>query len=91
VKYVEALIGPETINTIPLETMNAYRDHGNPVLRLEDDLEGTERVVQHLAETGIELDTVTSQLENEGIEKFVNPFDKLMQTLEQKRSKAQAG
>ncbi|WP_020676195.1 transaldolase [Geopsychrobacter electrodiphilus] len=90
VKYVEALIGPETINTIPLETLNAYRDHGNPALRLEGDLEGTERILQHLPETGIDLDTVTSQLENEGIEKFVKPFDKLLQALEQKRSSAQA-
>jgi len=85
VKYVEALIGTETINTIPLETLNAYRDHGNPALRLEDDLEGTERVLQHLAETGIDLETVTSQLENEGIEKFVKPFDKLIQALEKKK------
>lgn len=85
VKYVEALIGPETINTIPLETLNAYRDHGNPALRLEDDLEGTEQVLQHLAETGIDLDTVTSQLENEGIEKFVKPFDNLIQALERKK------
>jgi transaldolase len=86
VKYVEALIGPESINTIPLETLNAYRDHGNPALRLEDDLEGTERVLQHLAETGIDLDTVTSQLENEGIEKFVKPFDNLIQALERKKN-----
>lgn len=86
VKYVEALIGPETINTIPIETMNAYRDHGNPAFRLEDDLAGTERVLQHLAETGIDLDTVTSQLENEGIEKFVKPFDKLIQALERKKN-----
>ncbi|MBW4054694.1 MAG: transaldolase [Proteobacteria bacterium] len=86
VKYVEALIGPETINTIPLETLNAYRDHGNPALRLEDDLEETEQVLQHLAETGIDLDAVTSQLENEGIEKFVKPFDKLILALERKKN-----
>ncbi len=86
VKYVEALIGPETINTIPLETLNAYRDHGNPALRLEDDLEETEQLLQHLAETGINIDAVTSQLENEGIEKFVKPFDKLIQALERKKN-----
>lgn len=90
VKYVEALIGPETINTIPLETLNAYRDHGNPALRLEDDLEETELVLQHLAKTGIDLDTVTSQLENKGIDKFIKPFDNLIQALEQKRSLARA-
>jgi transaldolase len=91
VKYVEALIGPETINTIPLETLNAYRDHGNPALRLEDDLDQARRIFHQLTETGIDLDTITMQLENEGIDKFISPFDKLMEALEQKRSKAWAG
>lgn len=90
VKYVEALIGPETVNTIPLETLNAYRDHGNPMPRLEEDPEGTDQVLRHLTESGIDLDSVTSQLENEGIAKFVKPFDSLMQALEQKRSLAGA-
>jgi transaldolase len=89
VKYVEALIGSETINTIPLETLIAYRDHGNPEFRLEEDPDGTNRVLQHLAETGIDLDSVTEQLENEGIEKFIKPFDKLMQSLERKKNFAE--
>jgi transaldolase len=91
VKYVEALIGPDTINTIPLETLVAYRDHGIPALRLEEDLEESRRVLRQLTGTGIDLDTITTQLENEGIERFVTPFDKLMQSLERKRSKARAG
>jgi transaldolase len=91
VKYVEALIGPETINTIPLETLNAYRDHGNPALRLEDDLDGVELVLKHLAKTGIDLDAVTSQLEIEGIEKFVKPFDNLIQALERKKNETAGG
>ena len=86
VKYVEALIGPDTINTIPLETLAAYRDHGNPALRLEEDPEEARRVLMLLPETGIDLDTVTMQLEKEGIEKFVKPFDKLVQTLERKKN-----
>jgi len=86
VKYVEALIGPETINTIPLETLTAYRDHGKPALRLETDLDEAMKVLKRLPETGIDLDTVTMQLENEGIEKFVKPYDKLMQTLERKKN-----
>lgn len=89
VKYVEALIGPDTINTVPLETLAAYRDHGNPALRLETDLEEAMRVLKRLSEAGVDLDAVTAQLENEGIEKFVKPFDKLMQTLERKRSPAE--
>jgi transaldolase len=90
VKYVEALIGPETINTLPLETLIAYRDHGNPECRLEEDPEGTNRVLQHLADTGIDLDSITMLLENEGIAKFVKPFENLMQALEQKLSLARA-
>lgn len=86
VKYVEALIGPDTINTIPLETLAAYRDHGNPALRLEVDPDEAMRVLKRLPETGIDLDTVTMQLENEGIEKFVKPYEKLMQTLERKKN-----
>jgi transaldolase len=89
VKYVEALIGPDTINTIPLETLAAYRDHGNPALRLEEDPDEAMRVLKRLPETGIDLDTVTMQLENEGIEKFVKPYDKLMQTLERKKNTEQ--
>jgi transaldolase len=86
VKYVEALIGPDTINTIPLETLAAYRDHGNPALRLEIDPDEAMRVLKRLPETGIDLDKVTMQLENEGIEKFVKPYEKLMQTLERKKN-----
>jgi transaldolase len=89
VKYVEALIGPETINTIPLETLNAYRDHGNSEFRLEEDQEGTDLVLRHLTETGIDLYSVTEQLENEGIEKFIKPFDNLMQALERKKNFAE--
>jgi len=89
VKYVEALIGADTVNTVPLETLIAYRDHGNPAPRLEEDLEASKRVLQQLKETGIDLDAVTLQLENEGIEKFVNPFDKLLKTLEGKKNSAE--
>jgi len=84
VKYVEALIGPDTINTVPLVTLNAYRDHGNPALRLEEGVEEAHLCLKLLAEVGIDLDAVTQQLEDEGVEKFVKPFDKLMKTLEDK-------
>ncbi|MBT1070939.1 transaldolase [Pelotalea chapellei] len=84
VKYVEALIGANTVNTLPMETLLAYRDHGNPELRLEEGLEEAGRVLQRLPEAGIDLDAVTRHLEQEGVEKFVEPFDKLIQMLEQK-------
>ncbi len=84
VKYVEALIGPETVNTVPLETLTAYRDHGDPALRLEEGVEKARQVLAQLHDIGIDLDTVTRQLEEEGVEKFVKPFDKLLDRLKEK-------
>ncbi len=81
VKYVEALIGPDTINTMPPETMDAYRDHGRPAARLEEDLGGAERVMARLPEAGVDIDEVTQALEEEGVDKFVKPFDSLIGTL----------
>jgi transaldolase len=84
VKYVEALIGPDTVNTVPLETLVAYRDHGEPKARLELDVREAGRVLERLTELGISIDKVTQQLEDEGVEKFNKPFDKLMETLAQR-------
>jgi transaldolase len=83
VKYMEALIGPDTVNTAPLETLDAYRDHGEPKARLEQDVKEAHWVLRRLPELGISLDNVTRQLEDEGVEKFNKPFDKLMETLAQ--------
>jgi transaldolase len=87
VKYVEALIGPETVNTAPLETLNAYRDHGEPKARLEEDVKEAQSVLERLQELGINIDDVTRQLEDEGVAKFNQPFDKLMETLAQKSAR----
>ena len=84
IKYVEPLIGPETVNTMPEETLDAYRDHGNPAARLEEDLDKSEKVLADLAAVGIDIDRVTQQLEDEGVEKFNRPFDKLLQSIEQR-------
>jgi transaldolase len=81
VKYMEALIGPDTVNTAPLDTLDAYRDHGDPKPRLEQDVEEARLVLARLLELGISLDHVTHQLEDDGVEKFNKPFDKLLQTL----------
>ena len=80
-KYVESLIGPETVNTVPVETLDAYRDHGDPKARLEQDVQQAGWVLERLPELGISIDQVTQQLEDEGVEKFNKPFDKLMETL----------
>ncbi len=90
VKYVEALIGPDTINTLPMETLNAYRDHGDPAARLEQGVDKARRVLEMLPRVGIDLMEVTQQLEDEGVEKFVKPFDKLITALEEKRKEALA-
>ncbi len=88
VKYVEALIGPETVNTIPLETLNAYRDHGKPQARIEQEMESAQRVLDRLPEIGIEMSEVTQQLEDEGVAKFSKSYDSLMQSIEKKRAQA---
>ena len=87
VKYVESLIGPDTVNTVPLETIDAYRDHGDPKSRLEQDVKEANWVTAQLPELGVDIDKVTQQLEDEGVKKFDEPFDKLMETLTKKSSR----
>jgi transaldolase len=82
-KYVEALIGPNTINTVPTETLAGYRAHGEPKARLEEDIEQASRVLDSLPELGINLDQVTEQLEAEGVDKFNQAFDKLITALKE--------
>ncbi len=87
VKYVEPLIGPDTINTLPPQTLDAYREHGMPAARLEQDLAEATETPARLAQLGVDLETVAQELETEGVEKFVQPFDKLFSSLEQRRQK----
>jgi transaldolase len=86
IKYIEAIIGSDTVNTVPLETIEAYRDHGDPKLRLEQDVDEANWIMARLPELGISIDKVTQQLEDEGVKKFDEPFDKLMETLTKKSS-----
>jgi transaldolase len=86
VKYVDELIGPETVNTIPVDTLKAYRDHGDPKLRLEQDVEQALWVLQSLQKLGINIDKVTQQLEDEGVEKFNKAFDTLFDNLKKASS-----
>ena len=84
VKYVEALIGADTVNTLPMETLNAYRDHGEPQARLEQSIPEAHQVLAQLPALGINLDQLTQQLEDEGVNKFNKPFDKLLTILAQR-------
>jgi transaldolase len=83
--YVEQLIGADTVNTMPEETIEAYQDHGRPRARLESDLAQARRLLDDLAAAGVDYEDVTDTLEREGVEKFAASFDELLQALEQKR------
>ena len=86
VKYVETLIGRETINTMPPETLNAYRDHGKPSSQLEIGVREAYRVLEGLRQVGIDLDALTQELEDEGVTKFSKAFEQLMAALPKKRA-----
>jgi transaldolase len=84
--YVEQLIGPDTVNTMPEETIKDFQDHGVPRPRLEAELEQARQVFADLADAGVDYKDVTDTLEREGVEKFAAAFDELLQSLEGKRS-----
>lgn len=86
-KYVEALIGPDTVDTVPLETVDAFRDHGIAANTLEAGLDKATEVLAKLPGLGIDLAAITQQLEDEGIEKFNKPFEKLLNAIEEQKSK----
>ncbi|MEO6547831.1 MAG: transaldolase [Ferruginibacter sp.] len=87
VKYVEALIGPDTVNTIPMDTLEAFRDHGVAANTLENDLQHATEVMDKIKKAGINIDKITQQLEDEGIDKFNKPYDKLMEAIENQKKK----
>jgi transaldolase len=90
VKYVEELVVPNTVNTMPLETIDAYRRLGHPELRLERHIAAGADVREGLERLDIDLEAVAQQLEREGVNKFIEPFDKLQQWLEERRRGARA-
>ena len=85
VKYIEALIGNETINTITVETIEAFRNHGRAANRLEDNSEKATHVLAQLKENGVNIDTITQNLENEGIEKFNQSYHKLLKVIDRQK------
>jgi transaldolase len=88
VKYVDELIGARTVNTMPVDTLDAYRDHGDPAPRLTEDVDRAYEVLEQLEEVGIEIDAVTKQLEEEGVDRFAASYDRLMQALAQPKPAA---
>ena len=87
--YVEALLAPGTVNTLPMETLEAYRDHGDPAVRIHDDLDGAHRRMARLGELGIDFPTVLEELEKEGVEKFSKSYHSLLDTIEEKQKQVQ--
>ena len=85
IKYVEELVVPGTVNTMPLETLNAYRRLGRPELRLERHLAEGSDTREGLERLDIDMEAVAQQLEGEGVAKFIEPFDKLQKWLEDRR------
>jgi transaldolase len=83
--YVEELIGADTVNTMPEETIRAYQDHGSPRARLESGLEQARAVFEDLKRAGVDYDDVTDTLEREGVQKFSDSFQQLIAALGAKR------
>jgi transaldolase len=85
VMYVEELIGPDTVNTMPEETIVAYQEHGRVADTLETDIDEARAVFERLREVGVDYDDVTETLEREGVQKFTDSFVELKQGIAEKR------
>ncbi len=85
VLYIETLIAPETVSTMPVQTMDAFRDHGRVRLTVEEGLDEARRRLAELARLGINLDQITEQLQVDGVTAFAASLDQLLHTLEEKR------
>jgi transaldolase / glucose-6-phosphate isomerase len=88
VLYVEELIGPDTVNTIPPATYDAFRDHGHPRASLEEGVSEARETMENLARTGISMKELTDQLTEDGVKLFEEAFDKLLGAVENRSKKA---
>ena len=86
VLYVEELIGPNTVNTVPPATLDAFRDHGRPRDSLEENIEDASRVLAELEKSGISLDAITADLVKDGVKQFADAADKLYGAVAHKRA-----
>src|SRR5439155_22620360 len=91
VLYVEELIGPDTINTVPPATLDAFRDHGKPRDSLEENLEDARRVLEELERSGVSLDAITAELVRDGVKLFADAADKLYGAVAYKRATSLSG
>ena len=86
VVYVEELIGADTVNTLPVATLEDFRDHGEPRTSLLEDVAAADRVVADLAALGVDLDVITAELQVEGVAAFGKSFDQLLGALDEARA-----
>src|SRR5882757_8404582 len=91
VLYVEELIGPNTVNTVPPATLDAFRDHGTPRNSLEENVEDARHVLEELEKSGISLDAITTELVKDGVKQFADAADKLYGAVAHKRAAALGG
>jgi transaldolase len=82
--YVDTLIGPDTVNTMPEQTLEALLDHGTVARTVDADLEGAHRILDRLAEVGVDMRDVGVVLEEQGVSAFSKSFDELLQSLHDK-------
>ena len=87
-KYLNGLIGPHTVNTVPVETLDLFGKEGKAAVTLEDGLDKAKEVLATLPKLGLNLEALTQHLEEDGAKKFKEPFAKLMQSIEKKRALA---
>jgi transaldolase len=83
--YVEALVGPDSVDTIPAATLEAYKHDGQPADRLTGSADDAAQVLARGAELGIDMEAVAAELEADGVAKFVDPFHKLINSIDAKR------
>lgn len=86
--YVDELIGPDTVNTVPPATLDAFRDHGKAALTVTRDLDDVQKIFVDLKALGISMSTVTQELEEEGVKAFADAFKSLLETIEERRKSA---
>ncbi len=84
-KIINDMIGPDTVNTMPLTTIESFREHGKVRLSIEDQLSEAKTQLAALADVGIHYDQVTRQLQDEGVQKFADSFHTLFQCIDNKR------
>jgi transaldolase/glucose-6-phosphate isomerase len=86
--YIDNLIGPETVNTVPPQTLEAVRDHAKIEITLTRDLNQAQDAINLLEASGISMDVVTQELEDEGVKSFADAFTQLLKTIDERRMSA---